>query len=77
MRIRIRAGQKHADPADPDPDPKPCFIINGCVINLIMEETQGCHLIYLYSDSVALLPPDNRQDKRYANWPTCDFEECH
>ena len=23
--MRIRAGQKHADPADPDPDPKPCF----------------------------------------------------
>ena len=23
--MRIRAGQKHADPADPDPDPKPWF----------------------------------------------------
>ena len=33
MRIRIRAGQKHADPADPDPDldPKPCIL--GCDVH--------------------------------------------
>ena len=27
MRIRIRAGQKHADPADPDP--KPCLNVDS------------------------------------------------
>ena len=38
MRIRIRAGQKHADPADPDPDPKPCT-------HLITGEARICYVI--------------------------------
>ena len=40
MRIRIRAGQKHADPADPDPKPWFLFKISWLV---------GLHLLSLFS----------------------------
>ena len=58
MRIRIRAGQKHADPADPDldpdPDPKPWCLL---FIHFIPVKKRQHFYIYIANSSLSAFFP--------------------